>query len=95
MRLYAEHDLIKFSGLATHDANPRDLNSLIDMGEYPIVKVFNKKPMASSPDLENNSVKTEENKSPNEIKKKKKKYSELTFLPPRPNKYLDVITYSE
>jgi len=26
---------------------------------------------------------------------KKKKYSDLTFLPPRPNKYLDVITYSE
>jgi len=42
MRLYAEHDLIKFAGLATNDANPRCLNSIIDMGEYPIVKVFNK-----------------------------------------------------
>lgn len=32
----------------------------------------------------------------NNIKEKKKpRYSDLTFLPPRPNKYLDVLTYSE
>ncbi|CAI2364020.1 unnamed protein product [Moneuplotes crassus] len=95
MRLYAEHDLIKFAGLATNDANPRCLNSIIDMGEYPIVKVFNKKPMADYNDIENNSAKSEEQKGFGKLKEKKKKYSDLTFLPPPPNKYLDVITYSE
>lgn len=90
MKLYSEHDLIKYSKVATNDANPRDLNSTIDMGEYPIVKVFNKKPMVDYHDMENNSVKSESKE-----KEKKKKYSDLTFLPPRPSKYLDVITYSE
>lgn len=28
-------------------------------------------------------------------KVKKQRYSDLTFLPPRPNKYVDVLTYSE
>mmetsp|Transcript_4942 Transcript_4942/g.5624 ORF Transcript_4942/g.5624 Transcript_4942/m.5624 type:complete len:302 (+) Transcript_4942:245-1150(+) len=90
MKLYSEHDLIRYAGVATNDANPRDLNSIIDMGEYPIVKVFNKKPLAESSDIENNNVQPQP-----DLSKKNKKERDVTFLPPRPNKYLDVITYSE
>jgi len=51
--------------------------------------------MADYNDIENNSAKSEEQKGFGKLKEKKKKYSDLTFLPPPPNKYLDVITYSE
>lgn len=92
MKLFAEHDLIKYAGVATHEADPRDLNSIVDMGEYPIVNVFNKKSRTMFNDLEN----PQENGSFLKSKQKEdKKINELTYLPPRPSKYLDVITYSE
>lgn len=89
MRLYAEHDLIKLAGIATNEADPRTLNSIIDMGEYPIAKVFNKKSRTTFDEIQQDGTTRQTEKE------KKEKYSDLTFLPPRPNKYLDVITYSE
>lgn len=98
MKLYAEHNLIQYAGVATNEANPKDLNSIIDLGEYPIASVFNKRRKQRFDDLENQSDSVSENgsvKSQIPEKKKRQKYSDLSFLPPRPNKYLDVITYSE
>jgi hypothetical protein len=92
MKLFGEHDLIKYAGVATNNADPRDLNSIIDMGEYPIVKVFNKKSPTMFNDLENPEAAGTFQKTK---KKEDKKHSDLTFLPPRPSKYLDCITYSE
>ena len=90
MRLFAEHDLVKYASVATNDADPRSLNSIIDMGEYPIAKVFNKKSKTMFDEIKEDGTATHQTE-----KEKKEKYSDLTFLPPRPNKYLDVITYSE
>lgn len=94
MRLYSDHDLIKYASVATNNADPKELNTFIDLGEYPIAKVFNKKKKSEINDLEVQSE-TSSQRPPNAKKQKKEKYSDLSFLPPRPNKYLDVITYSE
>lgn len=97
MKIYSKYDLLKYSSLATNDSDPRMLNYIIDMGEYPIATQFNKKkptPIATGGFDDIESMKPQFNTN-GPIKSKKVKYSELTFLPPRPNKYLDVLTYSE
>lgn len=88
MKLFAQHDVIKYSNIATNNSDPKELNSRIDLGEYPIAKIYNKKKKKDISDIENQN---------NDEKKgaKKQKYSDLMFLPPKPNKYIDVITYSE
>ena len=89
MKLFAEHDLIKYSEIATNHADPRELNSRIDLGEYPISKIYNKKKKKEK----ENDIESQAQQPNKEIKKQK--YSDLMFLPPKPNKYIDVITYSE
>jgi hypothetical protein len=95
MKLYLEHDMIKYSDIATNFANPRDLNTVIDLGECPIASIYNKE---NKKDLES-QVNNLSNPTANFFSKTKKdknaSSSDLNFLPPRPNKFLDVVTYSE
>ena len=92
MKLFAEHDVIKYSDIATNHSDPKELNSRIDLGEYPISKIYNKK----KKNKENDKDKDIESQNHTDKKEvKKQKYSDLMFLPPKPNKYIDVITYSE
>jgi len=101
MKLYSEHDLIKYASMATNDGNPRELNSIIDLGEYPIATVFNKrKSEATDIESQNKVGQAGAQEFGQKLTKKANKYrdvssSDINFLPPRPNKYLDVITYSE
>lgn len=95
MKLYGDYGLLQYASLATNDSDPRMLNSIIDFGEYPIAKVFNKKKKVKKEqfdDIEKQQRGPSEN-NPNKIKKQR--YSDLTFLPPRPSKYVDILTYSE
>lgn len=43
MKLFNQYDLMRYSNLATNDSDPRMLNSIIDLGEYPIARMYNKK----------------------------------------------------
>lgn len=89
MALFAEHDLVKYADLATNHADPKELNSRIDLGEYPVAKVFNKKKGKAEVDDNASQVSAPGQKKPNQ------RYSDLMFMPPKPSKYMDVITYSE
>ena len=84
MKLFAEHDVIKYSDIATNHSDPKELNSRIDLGEYPISKIYNKK----KKNKENDKDKDIESQNHTDKKEvKKQKYSDLMFLPPKPNKY--------
>ena len=42
MKLFADHDLMKFWDAATNNSDLNELNSRIDLGEYPISRFINK-----------------------------------------------------
>jgi hypothetical protein len=98
MNIFGEYNLLQYASLCTNDSDPRMLNSIIDLGEYTIARLYNKQKKSKEAkkgefdDIESGAQRDLESA---QDKKKKQRYSDLTFLPPRPNKYLDVLTYSE
>ena len=100
MNIFSKYDLMKYSSLSTNDSDPRMLNSIIDLGEYPMAKFYTPPKHAVSvtyinkrneefDDLESTPAPSPDKNKPKQLR------STPTFLPPRPNKYLDVLTYSE
>lgn len=87
MKLFSDHDLMKYWDAATNNSDVNELNSRIDLGEYPIARCVKKKKEQFS-DIESQI-------SSSQSQKKESKPKELIFIPPTPNKFLDVITYSE
>jgi hypothetical protein len=93
MGIFKNNKLLHLAELATDKGDLKNLTSVIDLGSKPLSSVLGPEFGGRVGDKQNNE---DLEKAPkNKKKKKSKPFSDLIFLPPRPTKNLEVVTFAE
>ena len=94
MSILRKNKLMVYAENATNEGDVKNLNSIIDLGAKPLSAVIGPVNSGKIEDRPPTDPDTEA-QQPKKKKRKEKPFSDLVFLPPRPNENLDVITYAE
>ena len=89
VRILRRNKLLTYTEAATQNGSVKSLNSIIDLGSKPLQTILGNADGGKVGD------RPEPGDKPQKKKKKRKGFSDLMFLPPRPSDNLEVITYAE
>lgn len=90
--IFKQNDLLQYADIATEQGNVQNLNAILDFGAKPLSQILS--PM-SNPRVIDRPNPADLEKAKKKNVKKMKSFSDLTYLPPRPTKQLEVLTYAE